>query len=343
MKYDITPVRHGKYNAYMIRALKPIPRHDVVVGQMGGFVGNESNLSQEGDCWIAEGAVVSGQATVRDNAYVSRETVVLGQASVKGDTVVSDFSVVGGNSTVEGNAEVYLCTLSGHARVSGNAEIGGAKLYDYALVTGHSILNGANIRIDGHAQITDHAHISGNVVVSGHARVSGRARMGDAAAAAGFAHITDTAWVRGKACVLDHACVSGNAYVSGSTIVENRVILKRSVPEGRYFGDLVIDDSYHWLGKYQAGHPNPNEAQAAWVFWFQNLAREVEMCSVAYTSDHAVVSSLTESSFYAFLRKIRIPSSRVFQHSWGEHHLFVLSMADIQTSYRRRHDVGSVA
>lgn len=58
-------------NVRQIRALKDIPCHNVKVGDLGGYVENETNLSQEGDCWIEDGCVVSGPIKVLESSYVT--------------------------------------------------------------------------------------------------------------------------------------------------------------------------------------------------------------------------------------------------------------------------------
>lgn len=77
MKYEMLKVcdvaLQGKLfgSVRQIRALKDIPCHNVKVGDLGGYVENETNLSQEGDCWIESGCVVSGPIKIAENAYVT--------------------------------------------------------------------------------------------------------------------------------------------------------------------------------------------------------------------------------------------------------------------------------
>ncbi len=94
---------------------------DVQIGEFGGWVESEANLSQDGDCWvydeaiIMDNAVVSEDAQIYDNAVVSEDAKVFGsahvynQAKVYGDAQVSDnvklrnFVKVYGNSKLSGN------------------------------------------------------------------------------------------------------------------------------------------------------------------------------------------------------------------------------------------------
>lgn len=88
MKYEMLEVcdvldLHGECfdNVRQIRALKDIPCHNVKVGDLGGYIENETNLSQEGDCWIDAGCVVSGPIKVLGSSYVTMSPTKLGFCS----------------------------------------------------------------------------------------------------------------------------------------------------------------------------------------------------------------------------------------------------------------------
>ena len=53
---------------YRIRALRSFS--DVTEGTLGGYIQQESNLSQEGDCWIYGDAQVCGNAQVFGDAAI---------------------------------------------------------------------------------------------------------------------------------------------------------------------------------------------------------------------------------------------------------------------------------
>ena len=61
---------------------------DVKVGDVGGFVWSEKNLSHEGNCWIYENARVYGEAQVYENAQVCENARVCGNAWVFGNARV---------------------------------------------------------------------------------------------------------------------------------------------------------------------------------------------------------------------------------------------------------------
>ena len=66
-KYELTDetikTKSGK-TLYRIRALRSIYGTIVSKGVLGGFIENERNLSQEGDCWVG------GDAQVYDKVRV---------------------------------------------------------------------------------------------------------------------------------------------------------------------------------------------------------------------------------------------------------------------------------
>ena len=72
-KYELTnetKTLAGGTVLHRIRALRDIPRFGVKAGELGGFVEEENNLSQDGDAWVSGKARVSGGAEVSGNAKV---------------------------------------------------------------------------------------------------------------------------------------------------------------------------------------------------------------------------------------------------------------------------------
>jgi hypothetical protein len=103
-KYCLTETRNS-LGLYQIKALRDIPRYNVERGDLGGWIAREDNLSQAGDCWVADNAMVSGNARVFDKARVS------------GKAWVFDDAWVYGNARVYGDVEVY-----GNREVSGTSK-----------------------------------------------------------------------------------------------------------------------------------------------------------------------------------------------------------------------------
>ena len=114
---------------YRIKALKAFGK--VKIGQLGGYIESEENLSQDGNAWIMDRArvydkaEVSGDALVLSNVEVFGNAKVYGKAQVFGDTKVYGKAQVFGDTKVYDNAEIY-----GNARVSGKTIVSGSeKIY----------------------------------------------------------------------------------------------------------------------------------------------------------------------------------------------------------------------
>ena len=133
---------------HRIKALKSFG--NINKGELGGWIESEKNLSQDGDAWVYDNAMVYGYARVDGHA------MVYGYATVDGYATVGDYAMVGGHATVGENARV-----DGHAIVGGHATVyGNVTVSDYAMVGGHAT-------IGGEATIYWNATISGDTKVGG--------------------------------------------------------------------------------------------------------------------------------------------------------------------------------
>ena len=104
-KYKLTQ-ETNEQGLHRIRALRDIPLYGVKKGDLGGFVEEGNNLSQKGDCWIADDAIVRGHAIVRDEAIVSDDAIVRDHAIVRDDAIVIEHAIVRDHAIVEGYAIV---------------------------------------------------------------------------------------------------------------------------------------------------------------------------------------------------------------------------------------------
>ena len=88
-KYEFT----GETKNFLGRELRRIKAlasfGDVAAGEIGGWIENESNLSQTGDAWVYGNAQVYDNARVYGNAWVCGDAWVYGDARVCGDARVS--------------------------------------------------------------------------------------------------------------------------------------------------------------------------------------------------------------------------------------------------------------
>ena len=150
---------------YRIKALRDFA--DVKAGQLGGWVEKETNLSQAGNCFIyddavvcddavvVEAAVVKDQAVVKDNARVEEYAVARHHAMVRDFAVVRNYALVedealiAGNAIIEERAVVKDCTF-----VEGNAVVAGyVIIMDDVVVCDDAVVKG-KARIEGNTKIS---------------------------------------------------------------------------------------------------------------------------------------------------------------------------------------------
>ena len=157
-KYELTDdsITFMGRKLFRIRAIRSF--NDVAVGDLGGFVEKEKNLSHDNDAWIYGDACIFGDARISDNACIF------------GDARISDNACIYGNACICDNAHIYdKAHISGNARICGNA------------------------CIFGDARISDKAHISGNACICGNACIFGNTCSYDNISISDNAHISDDA------------------------------------------------------------------------------------------------------------------------------------------------------
>lgn len=91
---------------------------DVNIGDKGGWVESERNLSQDGISWIYDDSSVFSEAVVSGNATVQIDSIVSDNAIIKEEAAVSMGSKVSGSVVVTGNS-----LITGYAIVSGGLSI----------------------------------------------------------------------------------------------------------------------------------------------------------------------------------------------------------------------------
>src|ERR1700722_10755565 len=101
MKYKLTntTITVCGIKLYQIEAVSSF--NGINIGELGGYVQSEANLSQIGNAWVFENARVFG------NALVAGDAQVYGNARVYGDAQVYGNARVFGNAWVYGDAWVY--------------------------------------------------------------------------------------------------------------------------------------------------------------------------------------------------------------------------------------------
>lgn len=115
---------HHGVALHRIRAVKDMPWHGVVAGDLGGWVESLDNI--QGEAWVSEDAQVFGNALIGDRCRVSRRAIVSGNARIADNAIVTGHAIVGGHA--------YIAE---HAYVSGEAQVHGAPR-----VIGHAHVEG---------------------------------------------------------------------------------------------------------------------------------------------------------------------------------------------------------
>ena len=178
-KYEILAedkhsVTIGGTTYYRIRALRRIERpfglSPVEPGDLGGYVALEagtSSLSNDGDCWIADEAFVSG--------YVSGDSQVTGQAHVGYPSEVSGKSLISDFAQVIDGAQVSDSMVTDYAQVVGRNMVGLDRELVYwarkqTEVANHSWISG-RARVSDGALVIRFSHVGGSAVVGGHVQL----------------------------------------------------------------------------------------------------------------------------------------------------------------------------
>ena len=89
---------------HRIEALKDFG--DVKKGDKGGFIENENNLSQSGDCWVYDNVMVYGNANVYGDAKVYYNAEVCGNAKIYDNAEVFGKAMVYDNAKIHNHASV---------------------------------------------------------------------------------------------------------------------------------------------------------------------------------------------------------------------------------------------
>ena len=154
-KYELltkSKINHCGRTLFRIRALTSfttITGEKVNVGDLGGWIEKESNLSHSGKAWIRDDAKVYDNALVCDSARVFGDARIYGNAKVHGDALVCENAEVCDNARVYGSA--WVC---GNAWVHGNAQVyGDARVFNEA-------------RVYGDARVCGKAWVCGNAMIS---------------------------------------------------------------------------------------------------------------------------------------------------------------------------------
>ena len=135
-KYILTDetIDHNGTTLYRIKSQISIPQVGdalgVGVGELGGWVESEANLSQSGNSWIYSDSKVYGHATVSEDARIMGPLV-----SVSGNAAVSGSSFL--NGVV--NVEDYV-SISGSSIITDAVQLSGFLRLHNAILRGNAVM-----------------------------------------------------------------------------------------------------------------------------------------------------------------------------------------------------------
>jgi len=155
---------------YRIIALKDF--ENVKAGDKGGYI-KDNNLSQSGNCWVFDDAVITDNAFVKENAMINDNVIVKGNARVFGNAEILDNVIIDNNAVICGDATIYNnAVIKGNAIVRDNVRIfnqaiitDNAKIFGDSTISGQAIVKGQAV-VKWNAEITDNAVISANQTIS---------------------------------------------------------------------------------------------------------------------------------------------------------------------------------
>lgn len=234
---------------HRIRALRDIALFGVKVGDLGGFIESEDNLSHEGFAWVEGGAAVYGNSMVARDTLISGQAIIYnsnlwGRMLVDGNVEISNSEIKGKSLNISNRAILEnvnmdidkgkICGKSVMKNVFGRRQLVNFLMEDDAQIIGkveeHMLIGGENIALSGNAQVR-YAHailgqdivIKDNVEVKDGVGIQGRdILLQDQATATGDVTLRDNLLVSDVAHVFSSKGASrvGDMMISGDSVVD---------------------------------------------------------------------------------------------------------------------------
>ena len=170
-KYELTDntIIYKSVVLHQIRALQNF--NNVKVGDLGGFVEKESNLSQKGTCWVYDSAKVYGNVKLMGTSIVSDKAVVTGNATII-VCIIEDNSVFNASGNIKG-----ILTMSDDSHLSGRINLmGELTMTDSSSIQG-SIDCYGKIFMEDSSVIKDILKCSGKLTMSDNSSMSGNSSI----------------------------------------------------------------------------------------------------------------------------------------------------------------------
>ncbi|HHT8378211.1 YdcK family protein [Citrobacter sp. Cb027] len=257
--------------------------NDVQAGTPGGWIDNESVLSQSGDCWIYdENALAFSGATITGNTRITQASVVRDGAQISDDVWIDQAEIshnaqIRDNVTIQDSVVRGECLLFGDARVVCDSEIIAARgltresdqllqIYDRAFVSHSRVVHQAQIYgdakinyafIEHRAEVFDFAQVEGNeennVWICDCAKVYGYARViagseEDAIPTLRYSsQVAEYAVVEGNCVLKHHVLVGGHAQLRGGPLqLDDHILIEGHVC---VLGEVLIEHHIEIAGQ----------------------------------------------------------------------------------------------
>ena len=131
-KYELTDdsITFMGHKLFRIRAIRSFS--GVNVGDLGGYIEKEANLSHDDNAWVSGDAYISDDARIYDDARISGNARIYGNACIYDDARISGYTYIYNDARISDNACISDCaciydnvSISGDAYISGFAYISG--------------------------------------------------------------------------------------------------------------------------------------------------------------------------------------------------------------------------
>lgn len=114
-KYELLPEDTIEINGTTLYRIKAIRNFATVkVGQLGGYIEKEENLSHDGECWVYDDAKVFGNANICNNTKVFENAMIYSDSQIQDNINVCDDVCVHGEINISGSG--YL-TSKNHLKI----------------------------------------------------------------------------------------------------------------------------------------------------------------------------------------------------------------------------------
>ena len=131
-KYELTDdsITFMGHKLFRIRAIRSFS--GVNVGDLGGYIEKEANLSHDDNAWVSGDAYISDDARIYDDARISGNARIYGNACIYDAARISGYTYIYNDARISDNACISDCaciydnvSISGDAYISGCAYISG--------------------------------------------------------------------------------------------------------------------------------------------------------------------------------------------------------------------------